>query len=174
MAVPELRTARMRLLPVRPDHLPFLVELDGDPEVMRYLTGRARTTQEARDFWAPQIPGPQWIGHREGVPVGWWAMWPREGGRAELGYRLRRSAWRQGLAVEGARAVIDEAFRTPAIRVVRAETMVVNEGSRAVMRRLGMHQVRTEVREWADPLPGADLGEVIAEVTRQEWLSTEE
>lgn len=57
--------------------------------------------------------------------------WPREGGRAELGYRLRRSASGRGLAVEGAGSVVE------------------------------------------DPLPGAELGEVIAEVTRQEWSRTE-
>lgn len=101
------------------------------------------------------------------------ALWPHEGGRAELGYRLRRNAWGRGLAVEGARAVVDEAFRDPAVRVVRAETMVVNDGSRGVMRRLGMREVRVEVREWEDPLPVAELGEVIAEVIRQEWSSTE-
>lgn len=169
----ELQTARMRLLPVRPHHLPFLVDLDGDPEVMRHLTGRARTPAEAREFWAPRIPGPMWVGHLDASPVGWWSLWPSEGGRAELGYRLRRSAWGRGLAVEGARAVVDEAFCDPAVRVVRAETMVVNTGSRGVMRRLGMHEVRVEVREWEDPLPGAELGEVIAEVTSQEWSSTE-
>lgn len=168
-----LRTERLRLDPVGAEHLPFLIDLDGDPEVMRHLIGRARTPQEAHDFWAPQIPGPQWIGHLGEVPVGWWAVWPRDGGIAELGYRLARCVWRQGLAVEGARAVVDEAFRSPALRVVRAETMVVNAGSRGVMRRLGMREVRVEHREWDDPLPGAELGEVIAEVGRQEWASTD-
>lgn len=168
-----LTTERMRLVPISAQDLPFLVELDGDPEVMRHLTGRARTPQEARDFWTPQIPGPQWVGHLERRPVGWWALWPREGGIAELGYRLARRGWRQGLAVEGARAVVDEAFAVPGLQVVRAETMVVNDASRGVMRRLGMREVRVEVRQWDEPLPGAELGEVIAEVTRQEWLSTE-
>lgn len=168
-----LTTERMRLVPISAEDLPFLVELDGDPEVMRHLTGRARTPQEARDFWTPQIPGPQWVGHLEGRPVGWWAVWPQEGGIAELGYRLARRVWRRGLAVEGARAVLDEAFTVPALQVVRAETMVVNDGSRGVMRRLGMREVRVEVRQWDEPLPGAELGEVLAEVTRQEWLSTE-
>lgn len=170
----ELTTERLRLVPVSAADLPFLVELDGDPEVMRHLTGRARTRQEAEDFWSPQIPGPMWVGHQLGRPVGWWAVWPREGGIAELGYRLARRAWRQGLAVEGARAVLDAAFAEPALRVVRAETMVVNAGSRGVTRRLGMHEVRVEHREWEEPLPGAELGEVIAEVTRQEWSSTAE
>lgn len=169
----ELTTRRLRLLPVSEADLPFLVALDGDPEVMRHLTGGARTPEEAREFWAPRVPGPQWIGRLEGRPVGWWALWPREGGVAELGYRLARRAWRQGLATEGARAVIDEAFADPGLRAVRAETMVVNAGSRGVMRRLGMHEVRVEVREWSDPLPGAELGEVIAEVTRQEWSARE-
>lgn len=170
----ELTTERLRLVPVTAADLPFLVELDGDPEVMRHLTGRARTRQEAEDFWSPRIPGPMWIGHHLGRPVGWWAVWPREGGIAELGYRLARRAWGQGLAVEGARAVLDAAFAEPALRVVRAETMVVNAGSRGVMRRLGMHEVGVEHREWEEPLPGAELGEVIAEVTRQEWSSTAE
>lgn len=170
----EIVTDRLRLLPVGTEDLPFLVELDGDPEVMRHLTGRARSRQEAEDFWSPQIPGPLWIGHHLGSPVGWWALWPREGGIAELGYRLARRAWRQGLAVEGARAVLDAAFDEPALHVVRAETMVANTGSRGVMRALGMREVRVEHREWDEPLPGAELGEVIAEVTRQEWSSTAE
>ncbi len=168
-----LTTERLRLLPVSEADLPFLVELDGDPEVMRHLIGRARTPAEAREFWRPRIPGPQWIGHLDGRPVGWWALWPREGGIAELGYRLARHAWRQGLATEGARAVVDEAFADPAVQVVRAETMVANAGSRGVMLRLGMREVRVEVREWDEPLPGAELGEVIAEVTRREWSGRE-
>lgn len=173
MRLRELTTDRLRLLPVTEEDLPFLVELDGDPEVMRHLTGRARSPREAEDFWCQLVPGPMWIGHHDGRPVGWWAVWPCEGGFAELGYRLARPSWRQGLAVEGARAVVDEAFADPAVAVVRAETMVVNEASRGVMRRLGMHEVRVEHREWEEPLPGAELGEVIAEVTRQEWSSTD-
>lgn len=63
-------------------------------------------------------------------------------------------------------------FADPALEVVRAETMVVNAGSRGVMRRLGMREVRIEVREWENPLPGAERGEVISEITRQDWAST--
>ncbi len=168
----RLRTGRMTLVPATAAHLPFLVELDADPEVMRHLTGRARTAREAREYWAPRLPGPMWVGYVDGRPVGWWALWPREGGTAELGYRLARRAWRQGLAVEGSRAVLDDGFADPALRLVRAETMYVNAGSRGVMRRLGMREVRVEVRHWPDPLPGAELGEVVAEMTRQEWPST--
>ena len=68
--------------------------------------------------------------------------------------------------------MLAEGFADPGLDVVRAETMVVNTGSRGVMRRLGMREVRIEVREWEDPLPGAELGEVISEITRQDWAST--
>ncbi|MGO4245480.1 hypothetical protein AB4028_16250, partial [Janibacter sp. RAF20_2_2] len=60
------------------------------------------------------------------------------------------------------------------LQVVRAETMVVNAGSRGVMHRLGMREVRIEVREWEEPLPGADLGEVITEITRAQWLAADQ
>lgn len=171
---PQLRTPRLRLDPARARDLPFLIELDSDPEVMRHILGRARTVQEAREYWSPQLPGPMWIGSVGDDPVGWWCLWPREGGVAELGYRLARRWWRQGLAVEGARALLDAGFCDPDLQVVRAETMVVNAGSRGVMRRLGMREVRIEVREWEDPLPGAELGEVISELTRQDWARTAE
>lgn len=32
--------------------------------------------------------------------------------------------------------------------------------------------MRIEVRAWEDPLAGAELGEVISEITRQDWAST--
>ena len=41
-----LRTARLQLVPLAEEHLEAEVELDADPEVMRYLTGRASTRAE--------------------------------------------------------------------------------------------------------------------------------
>ena len=49
--------------------------------------------------------------------------------------------------------------------------MAVNLPSRAVMRRVGMRHVRTEVRESADPLPGADQGDVVYQITREAWAA---
>ena len=42
------------------------------------------------------------------------------------------------------------------------------EGS--VMRKLGMSHVRSEVREWQNPLPGSAEGEVIYEITAGGWV----
>src|SRR3546814_7295932 len=38
-----------------------------------------------------------------------------------------------------------------------------------VMARLGMRHVRSEVRAWEHPVPGAEEGEVVYEITAAEW-----
>lgn len=75
-----LTTPRLRLEPIGARHLDVLVELDGDAQVLRHILGRARSDAEAREFWTPQVPGPMWVGYVEDEPVGWWSLWPREGG----------------------------------------------------------------------------------------------
>lgn len=180
---PTLVTPRIRLTPLRPEHLSLLVELDADPEVMRFILGRARTAEQAREHWAPVCADTAadrlglgfWAGFADDVFLGWWDASPRfadEGAAttADVGWRLRREHWRRGLATEGARAVLRHCFGTLGLERVTAETMAVNLGSRGVMRKLGMRHVRTEVREWDDPLPGADQGEVTYALTRAEWL----
>jgi RimJ/RimL family protein N-acetyltransferase len=42
---------------------------------------------------------------------------------ADLGYRILRCCWRQGLATEASRALIRHAFATVAVRRVIAQTM---------------------------------------------------
>lgn len=181
---PSLTTARLALEPLRPEHLPHLVELDGDAEVMRYLIGRARTAAEAAVHWRPFCEGTAadrhglgfWVGFADGDFVGWWDASPPLPvtgllpATAEVGWRLRREHWGRGLATEGARAVVEHCFSTVGLERVSAETMAVNVGSRGVMRKLGMRHVRTEVREWDDPLAGAEQGEVVYGLTREEWL----
>lgn len=65
--------------------------------------------------------------------------------------------------------LLDHGFNTIGLQNIWAETMAVNLASRGVMRRIGMRHVRTEAREWTDPLPGADRGEVFYEITATEW-----
>ncbi|MCQ9384682.1 GNAT family N-acetyltransferase [Brevibacterium sp. 50QC2O2] len=75
----------------------------------------------------------------------------------------------QGYAPEGARALLQYAFGTVGLQRAWAETMAVNTPSRRVMEKIGMRHIRTEVRHWDDPLPGAELGEVVYEITGEEW-----
>jgi RimJ/RimL family protein N-acetyltransferase len=181
-----LQTRRIRLVPLSDEHLESEVELDSDPEVMRYLgNGRARTREEVEGFHrrrlatANRVPGLGfWAGLVGGEFVGWWILEPPErhdqgpvDGQAELGYRILRRHWRKGLASEGARELIRHGFENLGLTRIFAETMAVNAASRATMVAVGMQYIRTFHMAWAEPLPGSDLGEVEYGISRQQWLA---
>ncbi len=56
----------------------------------------------------------------------------------EIGWRLRRSVWGQGYALEGAGACLDYGFDTLGLEDILSFTAKVNQPSMAVMKRLGM------------------------------------
>jgi RimJ/RimL family protein N-acetyltransferase len=177
-----LRTERLQLVPLSDDHLEHEVELDSDPEVMRYL-GRARTRAEVEEQHRLRVAAAKivdglgfWVGFVDGQFVGWWILQPPERadqgpveGQAELGYRILRRHWRKGLASEGARELIRHGFEDLALRRIFAETMAVNAGSRATMAAVGMRHVRTFHQHWEEPIPGSELGEVEYAISREEW-----
>ncbi|GGO12067.1 GNAT family acetyltransferase [Microbispora rosea subsp. aerata] len=186
MSQATLSTDRITLVPLSDEHLEYEVELDSDPEVMRFLTGRARTRAEVeashrqRLAAAGRVPGLGfWAGFVDGQFVGWWILMPPtradQGpveGQAELGYRLLRRYWRQGLASEGARELLRHGFEDLGLTRIFAETMTVNTASRATMSAIGMEYVRTFHMDWEDPLPGTELGEVEYAITREQWLAS--
>ncbi|WP_229803843.1 GNAT family N-acetyltransferase [Planobispora rosea] len=185
MSQATLRTSRIQLVPLSGEHLEHEIELDADPEVMRYIEGRPRTREEVeilhrrRLAVADRVPGLGfWAGFTGGQFVGWWILEPPERadqgpveGQAELGYRLLRRHWRRGLASEGARELIRHGFEDLGLTRVFAETMAVNTASRATMAAIGMQYVRTFHLDWEEPLPGSDLGEVEYAITREQWLA---
>lgn len=186
MAQATLWTSRIRLVPLSDEHLEYEVELDADPEVMRYLgDGRARTRQEVEILHrrrldaATRVPGLGfWAGFVDTGFVGWWILEPPQRadqgpveGQAELGYRLLRRWWRRGLASEGARELIRHGFEDLGLEGIFAETMAVNIASRATMASVGMRHVRTFHLDWDEPLPGSELGEVEYAITRLQWLT---
>lgn len=180
MTRPELRTARLLLTPMGPEHLALLVELDADPAVMRFILGRARTAVEARSFWEPKCHDAAaddrglgwWIGFVDDAFIGWWVLAPggigaTAGGgsaAAEVGWRLKRDQWGRGLATEGAVAVLRWGFEHAGLETVWAEVHPENAGSRGVMRHLGMTPVA------AGPGPDdADVTELRYEISKAQW-----
>jgi RimJ/RimL family protein N-acetyltransferase len=175
-------TQRLRLEPLTAEHGELLAGLDSDPDVMRFITGRARSREEVLRDWLPLMVEEMgvegllgyWVGFGPADRssfAGWWCLTPApdDPRSAELGYRLRREAWGRGLATEGALALLDHGFGTVGLDRIWAQTMAVNTASLAVMSRLGMHHVRSWVGEWNEPLPGWEHGEVEYAVTRSEW-----
>jgi RimJ/RimL family protein N-acetyltransferase len=181
----SLRTPRIELVPLSQDHLELEVELDSDPEVMRYLDdGRPRTRVQVEEGHRRRLrlaqlsPGlGSWAGTVDEELVGWWLLEPPQRadqgpvqGQAELGYRLLRRHWRRGLASEGARELVRHGFEDLGLARIFAETMAVNVASRATMRSVGLRHVRTFHLDFDDPLPGSEQGEVEYALSRQEWL----
>jgi RimJ/RimL family protein N-acetyltransferase len=108
--------------------------------------------------------------------VGIWMLQPPHGpsqpkvpGEADLGYRIRRSFWRQGLASEGSRELVRHGFADLGLKRVFAQTMAVNEASRATMASVGLTFVRSFHEHHDEPLPGSEQGEVEYELTHQAW-----
>ncbi|MDX6372283.1 MAG: hypothetical protein QOD98_1271 [Nocardioidaceae bacterium] len=177
-----LASSRLRLEPVDDAHLPLLVELNSDPEVMRFILGRAATPVETTDEWhrrrtlqSDSARGlGYWVGFADDEFVGWWSAssFATDAAQAGLGYRLVRAAWGRGLATEGALRMVDQAFSCPDIARVVASTMAVNAPSRAVLSKAGLRHVDTWVGEWEDPIDGWEQGDVSYEITREAWLAS--
>ncbi|WP_245724905.1 GNAT family N-acetyltransferase [Micromonospora citrea] len=179
-----LGTDRLVLREFTRDDAELLVELDGDPEVMRYLTGGRPTPPEAvRERILPRMlehyrrpPGLGWwaaLRRGPGEFLGWFEFRPVRDGdvrEVELGYRLRRAAWGGGLATEGCRALIAKGFTELGVERVTANTMTVNTASRRVMEKAGLRFVRTYVEDWPERIDGSEHGEVEYALTRQQWL----
>ncbi len=198
MPQPILHTERLLLVPLEDRHLDLEIELDSDPEVMRYLSGRPSTRDEVlesharRMALARKVPGlGNWMAfasqegaggsappatEQAGEFVGLMMLPPAHGPDqpddpevADLGYRFLRRCWRQGLAAEASLVMLRHGFETVGVRRVIAQTMAVNTASRGVMTAVGMTYVRTYYPEWEDPLPGSDQGEVEYELTLADW-----
>jgi RimJ/RimL family protein N-acetyltransferase len=182
---PVIHTERLLLVPLADRHLELEVELDSDPEVLRYISGRAHTRDEVvrshaeRMALGRKVPGlGYWIafGADGDEFVGLMMLPPAHGpdqpddpSVADLGYRLLRRWWRQGLATEASRALLRHAFDVVGVRRVIAQTMAVNAASRGVMAAAGLRYVRTYHPAFDDPLPGSEQGEVEYEMTREDW-----
>lgn len=176
MGVAVLQTKHLTLSPCSPRDRADFIDLELDPEVMRFLNGGHAVDHERIDpnatFLMPRGTEPHvWTARRTGTGafVGWFCLWPESETLAELGYRLRRLDWGQGLASEGALALMNWGFESGGYAKITATTMAVNHASRRVMEKIGMEHARTVPFDTAVPIPGSEHGEVWYEVMRSGW-----
>lgn len=167
-----LLTPRLRLVPFEDDHLAGLNAMNSDIEVMRFLGGEPESladTQKGIDRvksrW--QQYGYSWwsfLDRSSGELVGAGCLQPTFPPRSslpEIGWRLRRDRWGQGLASEAARRIARFAFDQLSMPVIEAVCAKDNLASAQVMQRLGM---RLRGMERLDGEEG-----VFYEMTAQEW-----
>ncbi|WP_374368855.1 GNAT family N-acetyltransferase [Dongia sp.] len=171
-----LETTHLTLSPCCPGDCADFMELERDPEVMRFLNGGHAVDHDRVDpnatFLMPRGTEPYvWTARRtgNGAFVGWFCLWPENDKLAELGYRLRRTEWGQGFASEGAAALVNWGFSSGGYDKIVATTMAVNLASRRVMEKIGMNHARTITADQPDPIPGSEHGEVWYELLRSGW-----
>ena len=171
-----LQTMKLTLSPCCPSDRADFMDLERDPEVMRFLNGGHAVDEEQSDpdatFLMPRgTETDVWTARHtaNGAFVGWFCLSPESEKVAELGYRLRRMDWGQGLASGGATALINWGFGSCGYDKIFACTMAVNHASRRVLEKIGLNYARTVNVDWSDHFPGIEDGEVQYELLRSEW-----
>jgi len=149
-SIPVLNTDRLILRPWQAqDRAPFTA-INRDPAVMQFMPAllsaeetnafvdriELHFNQHGFGLWAAQLRyTDQFIGYIGlAVPRFQAPFMPA----VEIGWRLASEFWRRGLATEGARAVIDHAFRVLSLPALVSFTVPANLPSRRVMEKLGM------------------------------------
>lgn len=180
----ELETQRLLLRAWRDADLDPLAEICADPLVMRYFPGLL-----TRDECAAAIARCRLHFIRHGF--GFWALERKSDGRfigltglswsrlplpfcpaVEIGWRLARDQWGQGLAREAAEASLACAFEQLELPDVVAYTAAGNELSLRLMRTLGMQAEPHEDFDHPN-LPGGHPLRVhrLYRIRRDDWLS---
>jgi len=150
----SLSSARCDLLPVTQADAPAVHELWTSPGVRRYLWDdeiipRERTDEAiaTSDDLFEQHDFGLWV-LRERIDhslVGFAGLWPfREPQQFELLYGVNERLWGRGYGVEAARAVIDYAFGTLKMPLIRASTDKANVASVRVLEKVGFAMTRRE------------------------------
>jgi RimJ/RimL family protein N-acetyltransferase len=162
----ELRTNRLLLRGWKEaDREPFAA-LNADPVVMEHFPSTlsrwqsdafvdritAGFAERGWGLWAVEIPATAaFIGFVGCNPATFDASFTPA---VEIGWRLARPYWNQGLATEAARAVVDYAFGIIDLDEIVSFTAATNATSQRVMSKLGMHRDPAEDFDH----PGVPLG----------------
>ena len=143
-----VQTVRFDLRELTPPDLPFVAEMIGDAETMRFYPHRFLPL-EARHWLQRQLDRYARDGH------GLWLVVDRETGQRvgqvglalqdvdgvrepEIGWLIHRRFWRRGYATEAGRGVRDHAFGAMGLERVISLIRPVNEPSQGVARKVGM------------------------------------
>ena len=150
-----LTTQRLHLRPWQKTDLPAMHAISADADVMRHFP-RPNTLEETEAFISRQQR------HQRERGYCFFAAELRETNEVigfiglsyldrsmdfapcvEIGWRLRKDVWGQGLAPEGARACLDFGFTELGLEAIYAYATTKNLPSFAVMRKIGMTEHST-------------------------------
>ena len=180
----DIETPRLWLRRWRSQDLELFSALNADPQVMEHfpstlsreetavMVGRIENhfDNHGYGFWAVEVPyQAAFIGFIGlAVPASEASFTPC----VEIGWRLARPWWGQGLATEGAQAALAYGFQHLALSEIVSFTVPGNTRSRRVMEKLGMRYSEDFEHPWIEP--GHPLRRhVLYRLTRAEWIASQ-
>jgi RimJ/RimL family protein N-acetyltransferase len=178
----EIRTERLLLRRYREDDLDRFAEIQGLPEVARYLYLPPRSREQSEEALAKRIAQTRLAEDDDavtfaverpddGLLLGDVGIFLRsvENRQVEVGYVFHPDAGGQGYATEATRAVVDLAFKELNAHRVFANLDARNTASAALLRRLNMRQ-EAHFRE-AEIFKGDWGDELVFATLADEWSS---
>jgi RimJ/RimL family protein N-acetyltransferase len=133
------------------DDAKLLVDLNSDPEVMKYLhepeTTMENASQVLRDIILPQYERGlgRWavfLKYTEEF-IGWCGLkYLAESNEIDLGYRFKKEYWGKGYATEAAKTCISYAFAHLNVQKIIARAHIDNSASLHVIEKCGMNFLR--------------------------------
>ncbi|MBV8062327.1 MAG: GNAT family N-acetyltransferase [Nevskia sp.] len=146
-----LRSERLVLRRFTLDDLPLLLQLNADPQVMRWLGG-VMNEQQTAEMLQTRI-----LGYYDANPgLGIWATLLRDGGECigfhllnhlhgetliQVGYRLFPRHWAKGYATEMTVTLLDYGYRQLGLEVIAAITALDNHASQHVLHKAGLERL---------------------------------
>lgn len=143
-----LETPRLLLRHKVLEDAPFFLELNSDPEVIKYTgDGAFKNLEEAETIVRYVISQYEKNGYgrwlvslkETGEPLGWCGLkYHDESGDTDLGYRFMKQHWGKGYATEAGRACLEYGFGTLGLNRIIGRAATGNLASIQVLKKLGM------------------------------------
>jgi RimJ/RimL family protein N-acetyltransferase len=145
----SLETDRLRLRPFTENDLQVLIDLDTDPEVMKYVGGVVTDMEILKGILKKVMDRYQvlkdrgtWVAELKstGEAIGWFTLRPQPQfqDETEVGYRLKKKFWNQGYATEGTKMLVQYGFEKLKLNKIVAFTHLENQKSQNVLMKSGL------------------------------------
>jgi ribosomal-protein-alanine N-acetyltransferase len=176
--IDSVSTPRTTLREVCAGDLADLMDVNGDPEVTRFLPYATwRSASDASD-WLERMSRLTATGFArqlvivrsvDAKVIGTALLFKFDEGsnRLELGYALGRAHWKQGYATEALRALLAHAFTDMRVRRVEAEVNPANAASNALLCSLGFTREGFLRERWV--AKGATYGVNVYGLLASDW-----
>jgi RimJ/RimL family protein N-acetyltransferase len=148
-------TPRLILRQFTESDAPLILQLNSDPDVVKYVHEPVLETEEQARNIIVNIILPQydnklgrWAIHikEDNTFIGWCGLkhLPTEN-IIDLGYRLNKTAWGKGFATEAASHSLTYGFKKLGLSLITGRAHIENIASQKVLEKIGMHFISTGI-----------------------------